>query len=163
MMPEIDQSLITGPRRKRAASGGRGGSAVIEFAITFPMLIFMMGSLFQLGHAFLVYNALEGAVRGGARYAAVTDFDAPDGVEFSEAVKKMVVYGTPSPNGQNPLVPGLSLENVIVESLQDGAGMPISVSVSITEFPLLKILSQVTLIDKPKSTFIFMGQFKSAS
>ncbi len=52
---------------------------------------------------------------------------------------------------------------MIVESLQDGAGVPIRVSVSITEFPLLKILSQVTLIDKPKSTFIFMGQFKSAS
>lgn len=163
MMPKIEHSLITGARRKRAASGGRGGNAVIEFVLTFPMLIFMMGSLFQLGHAFLVYNALEGAVRGGARYASVTDFDAPDGVEFSDAVRKLVVYGTPSPDGQNPLVPGLSLENVIVESLQDGAGVPISVSVSITEFPLLKILSQVTLIDKPKSTFQFMGQFKSAN
>ena len=163
MMPNIDQSPITGSRRKRAASGGRGGNAVVEFAITFPMLIFMMGSLFQLGYALLVYNALEGAVRGGARYASVTDFDAPDGVDFSEAVKKVVVYGTPSPDGQNPLVPGLSLENVIVESLQDGSGVPISVSVRITEFPLLKILSQVTLVDKPKSTFTFMGQFKSGN
>ncbi len=110
MMPEIKQSPITGSRRERAASGGRGGNAVVEFAITFPMLIFMMSSLFQFGHAFLVYNALEGAVRGGARYASVTDFDAPDGVEFTEAIKKVVVYGTPSPDGQNPLVPGLSLE-----------------------------------------------------
>lgn len=163
MMPEIDQSPITGPRGKRAASGGRGGSAVIEFAITFPMLIFMMSSLFQLGYAFLVYNALEGAVRGGARYASVTDFDAPDGVDFSNAVKQVVVYGTPSPGGEPPLVPGLSTDKVVVSSVQDGVGMPITVSVSITGFELLKIFSQVTLVDKPKSTFIFMGQFKSAS
>ena len=158
----IDKPTSSGGRPKHGASA-HGGNAVVEFAIAFPALIFMMSSLFQLGHSFLVYNALEGAVRGGTRYASVTDYDAPDGEDFSVAVKNVVVYGTPSPDTDAPLVPGLSTDKVVVGAVLDGAGVPISVSISISDFPLLKILGEVTLVDKPKSTFIFMGQFKSAS
>ena len=158
----IDLPRITS-RQPRRATSERGGNGVVEFAIAFPALIFMMGSLFQLGHSFLVYNALEGVVRGGARYASVADFDAPDGTDFSDSVKNVVVYGTPSPDTEPPLVPGLSTGKVVVTTIQGGGGIPISVSVSISGFQLLKILSDITLVDKPKSTFIFMGQFKSGS
>ena len=110
---------------------------MIEFALAFPAIIMMMGTLFQFGYGFMTYNVLQGAIRGGARYASIADFDAPDGTNFAADIKNVVVYGIPDPDSDPPVVAGLTTSHVIVDSSnQDGTGIPITVSVSISGFQL---------------------------
>ena len=143
-------------------SNSQRGSAIIEFALAFPAIVMMMGTLFQFGYGFMTYNTLQGAIRSGARYASIADFDAPGGADFETNVKNVVVYGIPNPDSDPPVVRGLTTSHVIVDSSnQDGTGIPITVSVSISGFELFKVFSTITLTNKPKSTFTFMGQYKS--
>ena len=158
--PAANVATIRGPRMARAKS--QGGNAMIEFALAFPAIVMMMGTLFQFGYAFMTYNTLQGAIRGGARYASIADFDAPDGTNFVADIKNVVVYGVPDPNSDPPIVRGLTTSHVIVDaSNQDGTGIPITVSVSISGFELFKVFSAITLTNKPKSTFTYMGQYES--
>ncbi len=148
--------------RHIAKSKSQGGSAMIEFALAFPAIVMMMGTLFQFGYGFMTYNTLQGAIRGGARYASIADFDAPDGTNFTADVKNVVVYGIPNPDSDPPAVRGLTTSHVTVDSSnQDGTGIPITVSVSISGFELFKVFSAITLNNKPKSTFTYMGQYES--
>ena len=147
---------------RTAKSKSQGGSAIIEFALAFPAIAMMMATLFQFGYGFMTYNALQGAIRSGARYASIADFDAPDGADFATNVKNVVVYGIPNPVSDPPVVRGLTTSHVVVDSSnQDGVGIPITVSVSISGFELFKVFSAITLTNKPKSTFTYMGQYKS--
>ncbi len=147
---------------RMAKSKSQRGSAIIEFALAFPAIVMMMGTLFQFGYGFMTYNTLQGAIRSGARYASIADFDAPSGIDFETNVKNVVVYGIPNPDSDPPVVRGLTTSHVIVDSSnQDGTGIPITVSVSISGFELFKVFSTITLTNKPKSTFTFMGQYKS--
>ncbi len=146
----------------RARAKSQGGNAMIEFSLAFPVIVMMMGTLFQFGYGFMTYNTLQGAIRGGARYASIADFDAPSGTDFAADVKNVVVYGIPNPDSDPPVVRGLTTSHVIVDSSnQDGTGIPITVSVSISGFQLFKVFTTITLTNKPKSTFTFMGQYKS--
>lgn len=47
------------------------GQTLIEFALLFPIVIFLVLGLFDLGRAIFYYSALNTAVRQGTRYAIV--------------------------------------------------------------------------------------------
>ncbi len=129
--PIASGAMKNSPRMTKTKS--QGGSAIIEFALAFPAIVMMMGTLFQFGYGFMTYNTLQGAIRGGARYASIADFDAPSGTDFVANVKNVVVYGIPNPDSDPPVVRGLTTSHVIVDSSnQDGSGIPITVSVSIS-------------------------------
>lgn len=147
------------PKRNRLRCGG----AVVEFAISFPLLILLLGMMFQFGYAFFVYNGLQSAVRSAARYAALADYDSPVGTTFQGLVKNVVVYGTPAPDLSvaKPLVPGLQVGNVVVDaSDKDGVGIPLTVVVSITNYSVPPVWQSLTFNNKPRSVFVYLGQFK---
>jgi len=52
-------------------NSSRKGQSIVEFAIIFPLLIFMLLVLFDLGRAVLDYSILNNAVREGTRFAIV--------------------------------------------------------------------------------------------
>ncbi len=54
----------------RGRRSGRG-QALVEFALVFPLLIFMLLGLVDLGRAVYAFSALSNAAREGARVAAV--------------------------------------------------------------------------------------------
>ncbi|WP_375407959.1 TadE/TadG family type IV pilus assembly protein [uncultured Methylobacterium sp.] len=54
----------------RAARDDESGAAIIEFALLLPILILLVFGCFELGRALLVRQAMEGAVRAGARSLA---------------------------------------------------------------------------------------------
>ena len=70
------------------------GATIVEFALAFPLLILILGGMFQFGYTFFVYNSLVSQVRSGTRYASIADFDKPNGTTFEQNVKNVVVYGT---------------------------------------------------------------------
>jgi len=85
-------------------SSSRKGTAMLEFALGTLILVPVFAGTFQFGYTFFVYNNLDTAVRGGARYASLRSYDSATSTPssaFSTAVKNMVVYGNSAGTG-NP-------------------------------------------------------------
>ena len=61
--------------RKRRPNSGQ---SLIEFALIFPIIFFLITGFLDMGRAVFYYSSLTGAVREGARYATVhgTDLNA---------------------------------------------------------------------------------------
>jgi Flp pilus assembly protein TadG len=55
---------------------GNSGSAAIEFALVFPLLLLVCFGITEFGRALRTVQALNSAAREGARLAAVTEPDA---------------------------------------------------------------------------------------
>jgi Flp pilus assembly protein TadG len=136
----------------------RRGSAMIELAVALGILAPIMAGVFQFGYTLFVYNNLESAVRGGARYASMRPFDSANGTpsaEFSTAVKNMVVYGNPTGTG-NPIATGLTASNVRIQPNMTGA-IPDSMTVSITDYKVDAVFASFTFTGKPSRTFPYTG------
>jgi len=114
--------------------------------------------LFSSGYTLFVYNNLESAVRGGARYASLRSYDSANSTPssgFSRAVKNMVVYGNPDGGGR-PVAPGLSAENVRILPNMNGAA-PESITVEITGYTINAVFTSFTFNGKPSATFPYSG------
>jgi hypothetical protein len=140
----------------------RRGNALIEFAIAFSLLISVLAGVWQFGYTFYLYNSLESAVRAGARYASLADYDYVNGpstgAAFKNRVKNMVVYGTPNPTGNPPpVVPGLTTSKVTVTEQFNGV-VPERISVRIDSFQVQTFFRTFTLNGKPRCSFDYMGR-----
>src|SRR3954454_8161162 len=134
------------------------GNAVIEFAMLIPILVAMFMGTWSYGCAYYIYAQLESAVRSGARYAALTTYDAGSSVAYQTAVQNVVVYGNPG-GGSQPVVAGLQPSNVNV-FVQFSGSIPTSVAVSISGYKIPGMFaSPATLINKPALQSPFMGYY----
>ena len=82
------------------------GVALVEFALTRPMLLFLILITTEFGRAYYQYQTITKSVREAARYLSVRS----PGVDTAKA-KNIVVYGNPGGTG-TPVLPGLTLSNV---------------------------------------------------
>ncbi len=136
---------------------------MVEFALAYPILFLAMSGTFHFGYVFMTYDSLQTAIRAGARFASLADFDSPDGTAFVEAVKDVVVSGKTDPDVgvDPPVVSGLTAAHVAVDSSdRDGSGMPITVTVSISGYAIDTFVDSFSLNSKPSSRFVYQGQFK---
>ena len=136
------------------------GATIVEFALAFPLLILILGGMFQFGYTFFVYNSLVSQVRSGTRYASIADFDKPNGTTFEQNIKNVVVYGISNPTASDkPLVPGLNISHVVIDSSDRlASGRPRSIAISIWAFDVPTIWTTFQLNNKPKSFFVYLGQ-----
>ena len=134
---------------------------MIEFGLAFPLLFVFLSGMYQFGYAFFIYNELQSAIRTGARFASTLDFDGGAGSGFRSKVQNMVVYGTPTA-GSTPVVRGLTTAKVNVTWTTDGAGIPQTVTVAINNFSFYAVFRTITLPNKPRATFIYLGQYISS-
>jgi len=143
-----------------AGRRGRRGNALVEFALSFGLLFAVFAGVFQFGYVYYVYNTLESAVRGGARYASLRVYDSATSTPSSAyltAVRNMVVYGNPSASGQ-ALAPGLTPENVSL-TVDMEKNVPTRITVAISNYTVSAVVQSFTLAGKPKVTFPFTGRF----
>lgn len=92
----------------RSTRPGRGGQALVEFALVAPVLLLTLFGIIELGRFVLAYEAANNAVREGTRYAIVHGYysvapvgPSPDGTPdnacppttVSTAVVQSVVQG----------------------------------------------------------------------
>ena len=137
---------------------GRKGNAMIEFAIATGILVPAFIGTFQFGYTFHVYNNLNSAVRGGARYASMQSYDSgtsTPSASFTTAVQNMVVYGNSAGTG-NPVAPGLSTANVQVLAVMKGA-IPSSITVQVTGYTVDAVFRTFSFNGKPSTTFAYTG------
>jgi Flp pilus assembly protein TadG len=113
------------------------GTAIIEFAITLPLLLLMLVASAEFGRLLSEYNTLNKAVRDGARYLAANAFSGTTGVvgitpAVQTATTNLVVAGNTA--GGTAVLPGLTAGNVTVAALANGY---VSVSAAYTYVPML--------------------------
>ena len=134
------------------------GSALLEFGISFGVLMSVFIGTFQWGWTFYQYNVLKSAVNSGARYASLRPYDSTSTTPsqgFQDAVKNMVVYGDPT-GGTKPVVGGLATKNVDI-SVTFTNGVPSSVTISISGYKIQSVFASTTLNSKPKVTYVYQG------
>ena len=145
-------------RRKRADR--QGGNAMIEFALSFALLFPLFAGAFQFGYAYHVYNKLETAMRGAARYASLRTYDsdsATPSAGYALAVANSAVYGDPA-GGSLPVAPGLTTSNIQI-TLTLERGVPRNVRVALTDYRLDAVFGFIDLNGKPRVSFPFCGNF----
>jgi len=71
-------------RKQRAQS-------LVEFALIFPLVIFLITVFFDLGRAIYYFSALNNAVREGTRYAIVNDADPTTNPSYENNVKDTII------------------------------------------------------------------------
>ena len=135
-------------RRKR---GNERGATLLEFAIGASVFCVAMFGVVEYGRVMWTHNALGDAARRGARYAV--NHTAGD----TEAVKNVVVYGTPEGSGQ-PVVVNLTPANVQVQYSNFGLNAG-TVSVSITGYEFQFVIPIVgTKISMPNYNTTLTGE-----
>lgn len=90
----------------------QNGGAIVEFIFVLPLLLLLMLSTAELGHAFYQYNTLTKAVRDGARYLSANALLGSTGIiSISSALRtetrNLVVYGNTAGSG-DPLIPAFT-------------------------------------------------------
>lgn len=94
---------------------GHRGLAIVEFAITMPLVLLLLAATADLGRALYQYTALNKAVQDGARYLSEKGFLVAnavliDGDDLRRA-ERVTAYGTPT-GSTTPVLPGFSDTNV---------------------------------------------------
>lgn len=157
------------------------GSVMVEFTLIVPLLVaLLLGAVF-FGRDIHTYNRLEESVRMGARFAAMQRYDANSGADpaptkcasctfavttgtFATRIKNVVAYGcepgTSSSTGCTdlPVVESVSPANVNVV-LNIVNWVPVSVRVSVTNITMPTPFGNLTLNDKPGTTFPWVGTY----
>ena len=141
-------------------SSDKRGNVMIEFALSFAILVPVFLGTYQFGYAFYIYNEMQTAVRGGARYASLRSYDSATSTPseaFMAAVQNVVTYGSPD-GGEVPVVPGLAPENVTL-TVTFISGVPKQVTVGITGFRADAVVQMLEFTTKPQATVPYVGRF----
>ncbi len=85
------------------------GLSTVEFAIVAVVLFMMIFGVIEVGRAFFVASALDEATRRGARMAVVCPINDP-------AIAQAAAF-------DSALIPGLDAGDIVVEYLDDSAGI----------------------------------------
>ena len=136
-------------KRHRFIKSERGG-ALAELAILVPLLVIMVAAVTEIGRLFQTYTALSKSTRAAARYLSN---QAYDDAQIARA-KNVAVCGKVDCTGADPLVPGLTTDNIVVtpEFKAGGGGNPITVTISITDYTFQPIFNLGALINNDRFT-----------
>jgi len=137
-----------GPRRAR-------GLATVEFAVTAPLLLFLILGVSEVGRAIFHYATLSHLVRDAARYVTENSIAGTTGVvEISattiDRARNLAVYGNINGAGQ-PKLPAFAPEHVQVidtggNNIQVTANYPYQPMLGAT-LPNFGLSSQPTALD----------------
>ena len=147
-------------RNHRSGRSKQRGNTMVEFALSFSILVPVFLGVYEFGYAFYVYNEMQTAVRSGARYASRRVYDSATTTPseaYINAVRNTVVYGDPS-GGTVPIAPGLNTEDVAITVTFD-TGVPRNVTVGIVDFDTDAVVNVLEFSTKPSITIPYVGRF----
>jgi Flp pilus assembly protein TadG len=113
---------------KKTSNHRQRGAALVELALTTPLLLLLTFITTEFGRAMYEYNAVVKSTRDAVRYLSV---QTPN-THVTEA-RNLIVYGNTAGTG-SPLARGLSLSNVPAGSCctwQSAGGSPIITTVTV--------------------------------
>jgi len=106
-------------RRTRASRQSQCGLAMVEFALSVPVLLLLMFATFEFGHFLIQYSTLNDAVRNASRYVAGKALEGTTdtlvtGAAWSSLVTQgtnLAVFGNIAGTG-TPVLPSLGAANI---------------------------------------------------
>lgn len=116
------------------------GQALVEFALVFPILVFLLMGMFDLGRGVYAYNVVASAAREGARYAIMK----PTDVSGMKAQARAV---TPALDPAQLIV-----DNPVCSSAYCKKGDAIVVTVRYAFQPITAFFTTVNLVGKSTMT-----------
>lgn len=124
----------------------QSGAAIVEFALTLPLLLLLTMITTEFGRAIYQYNTIVKSVRGAARYlSAQTPSSAltADPAAITAATN-LVVYGNTAGTG-TPLVLGLTTGNVETPTWQTTGSLPLinTVTITVTDYTFHPLVTSV--------------------
>lgn len=110
--------------RKHSPKKRQAGVALVEFAITIPLLLLLVVGVSEFGFSFYRLNILNKSVHDGARFFSdvsqarndVLSNDIDVSADNIAATQNVVIYGNTSATG-SPLLPGADNYTVTVNTL----------------------------------------------
>ncbi|MGF1719968.1 pilus assembly protein [Vibrio kyushuensis] len=131
------------------------GIAAVEFLITVPVLVLIIGAVTEFGNAFIEYNTLNKMARNGARYATteVTGTATYDQIADETEIKNIVVYGTAAVgNSSAALINGLTTNDISI----DHSNQYVTVTINHTYTPITNLFSSSFEFGVPLNTSAMM-------
>jgi Flp pilus assembly protein TadG len=139
------------------------GHAMLELAACAGVMLAFLAGTVEFGYTFYLYNQLVTAVGNGARYAASRTYRSasqPDVEKGASAIRNMVVFGNPHPEaGAEPIVPGLTAEEIEVKWTLDQTGVPEFVHVTLLRHQVNAVFGTFPLAGRPSVQFPYVGHF----
>ena len=120
------------------------GTQLVELAIVLPLLVVMLGAAAEFGRFFYTYQTLAKATRSGARYLTT---ESASGTNDPKA-EKLIVYGDEAGTG-NPVVSGLTTENVRISRTGGTSAFPERVTVKIVGYVYEPLFDLGKLVGSP--------------
>ena len=108
-------------RRTSACRRRQSGLAMVEFALSVPVLLLLMFTSFEFGHLLIQYSTLNDTVRNASRYVAGKAMDGTQGTlytgsDWSSLASQgtnLAVFGNIAGTG-TPVLPSLNTANITV-------------------------------------------------
>jgi Flp pilus assembly protein TadG len=135
--------MKTLPSRLRRFAGCERGTQLVELAIVLPVMLVLFSATAEFGRFFYTYQTLSKGTRSAARYLTVEPLG---GTDLKAA--NLVVYGNTAGAG-DPLVEGLTVDDVIVTRNGGGSTMPLYITVSVDGFTYQPIFDLGALVGNP--------------
>lgn len=134
----MNRALENNPSRIRARARRQRGTAIVEFAIALPLMLFLMLATVEFGRILSEYNTLTKSVQDAARYVASNAAVGTTRIvnitsSLQTQAANLVVTGNINGTG-NALLPSLTTGNVTVADAGNGY---VSVSVTYTYVPIV--------------------------
>ena len=128
------KTLLRFIRADRFARDEKGGT-LAELAILVPFLVVMLGAVTELGRLFQSYTALSKSTRAAARFLSNHPYD-DEPINYIGQAKNIALCGNTNCTGKDPVVSGLTIDNIVVtpEWPEGGVGNPETVTLSITGY-----------------------------
>jgi Flp pilus assembly protein TadG len=140
-------------RRQRNKS--QKGSAILEFALSWTVLVALVAGVYQFGYTFYIYNQLMTSVADAAELGSKMDYDTGSPGAYTTALTNMVLYGDTTA-GAKPIVAGLSASNVDV-NVTILNSVPQDLTITIKGLTVDAVFTSFTFNGKPRATTIYMG------
>lgn len=119
------------------------GTQLIELAIVLPVMLALFGATAEFGRFFYTYATLAKATRSAARYLTVEPLGGTD-----DKAANLVVYGNTAGTG-DPLIEGLTVDDIDVTRNGGGSSMPLYITVSVDGFTYQPIFDLGALVGNP--------------
>ena len=115
------------------------GQALVEFALLFPIIIFLVLGFIDLGRIVYFYSALNNSVREGARFASVTRFSNKSERDL-EIQQKVVQFSIATPIELSDITLFCDLNELDQNNPCDDH---ITVSATLSIAPIVPLISEI--------------------
>ena len=119
------------------------GVQLVEVAIVIPILFVLFGAVAEFGRYFYEYTTAAKAARVGARFLASKSVNSSTNYELQ--AKNLVVYGNIGGTG-DPVLPGMTINNVDIQYAGVTSGVPDTVTVNIVSYQHQSIVNLGALL-----------------